>query len=93
MEEIRQTEGKRRQNIILEERKHLLVSGVEEVTGFDEHYVHMHTVQGDLLVQGEELRVEKLSVESGELNIHGCITSMSYEEPPERTSFWSRVFG
>ena len=85
-------EAKKRQSIILENRRKLVVSGVEEFTGFDERYVLMLTAEGALLVQGEELRVEKLSVESGELHIFGRIGSMSYEERVEHISFWKRLF-
>ena len=46
------------QNIILENRRRMSVSGVEEVLAFDERVVEMKTALGELRVQGEELRVE-----------------------------------
>ena len=79
------------QNIILENRQRMSVSGVEEVLAFDEHIVEMKTALGELRVQGEELRVEKLTVEDGELCICGHITAVAYAEPP--VSLRRRRFG
>ncbi len=74
----------RAQNLILENRKRLSVSGVVEVSGFDEDYVRMLTTLGELIVHGEELHVETLSVETGESVITGHISALAYEEPPRR---------
>lgn len=79
------------QNIILENRRRMSVSGVEEVLAFDERIVEMKTALGELRVQGEELKVEKLTVDEGELVICGNIVSLSYEEPP--VSLRRRLFG
>ena len=57
-----ETERRKAQNIILENRSRLSVSGVEEVSGFDESIVQMQTELGALTVHGSNLRVETLSV-------------------------------
>ena len=85
--------GGRVQNVILEGRKRLSVSGVKEVDGFDDTYVRMHTLLGELVVRGEGLHVELLSVETGDAVISGDLNEMSYEEPTEKRSFWSRLIG
>lgn len=79
------------QNIILENRQRMSISGVEEVLAFDEHVVEMKTALGELRVQGEELRVEKLTVDDGELLICGRIAAVSYAEPA--VSLRQRLFG
>jgi len=79
------------QNILLENRARMNISGVEEVLAFDDTIVEMKTVLGELRVQGEELRVEKLTVNDGELVICGHITSVSYAEPT--LSLRQRLFG
>ena len=84
--------GGRPQNLILESRKRLSVGGVEEVMGFDESCVRMRTSLGELLVQGAELHLEALSVETGEALVTGCIDAFSYEEPA-RGGLLSRLFG
>ena len=81
------------QNLILENRKRLNVTGVKEVVGFDDNRVSMQTALGELTVRGTGLRVENLSVESGELIVTGEIGEMVYEESAERTDWRKRLFG
>ena len=81
------------QNLILENRKHLTISGVEEVNGFDDGYVQLQTALGEMLVYGRDLTVEELSVETGELTIRGEVVSLEYRETPEKRSFFARLFG
>lgn len=83
----------RPQNIILEGRKKLNVTGVDEVLSFDENLVVMDTGLGELLVRGEELRVERLSVETGDLTILGHVAEMSYRDKRPRSGLWERLFG
>ena len=67
-------------HIILEEREHLSVSGVEEVESFDENAILMHTARGVLAVRGENLHIEKLSLDGGDLRVEGDIDSLTYED-------------
>ena len=77
------------QSLILENRRRLNVTGVEDVLEFDENLVRMRTSQGDLVVRGEELHVENLSVESGDLLLTGTITDLAYDEPMEKRGLLS----
>ena len=43
--------------VVLEDRRELTISGVEEVASFDETSIYLTTVQGGLEVQGEELHI------------------------------------
>ena len=80
-------------HIILEEREQLSVSGVEEVESFDENTIVMLTNRGTLIVRGEELHIEKLSLDGGDLKVEGTIDSLSYEESRrDRGSLLSRLF-
>ena len=69
------------------------MSGVEEVSGFDESIVQMQTELGALTVHGSNLRVETLSVDSGDLLVVGDISNLSYADVPVRRGFWARLFG
>lgn len=86
-------ERKRAQNIILENRGRLSISGVEEVGGFDESIVQMKTALGALTVHGSGLRIETLSVDSGDLLVTGNISELSYADVPVRRGFWASLFG
>lgn len=68
------------QNIIIENREKLNVSGVLDVESFDDENVILHTDLGVLVVKGTELHINKLSIESGELVIEGDISSCTYTD-------------
>ena len=50
-------------------RERLTVSGVEDVERFDETGIVMSTGAGMLVVTGENLHIEKLSLDGGELHL------------------------
>ena len=82
-----------RHSISLEGRSALSVSGVEDVQGFDDSLVSLRTSMGELNIRGRELHIERIELESGELRLQGQIQELSYSDLPDRTSFWSRLFG
>ena len=78
-------------------RKVLTLTGVKEVISFDAKEVILDTVQGVLLLRGDELNVTRLLVEKGEVDLDGRIDSLVYTERgkgAKRTeSFAKRLFG
>jgi len=90
--EERNMTQERAHHILLEGRVQLSVSGVEEVESFDESTIVMITSQGTLVVRGEELHIEKLSLDGGDLKVEGTVDSLTYEdEGRERGGFFSRL--
>ena len=79
--------------LVLEDRHRLTLSGVEDVGRFDETEILIHTCAGTLILRGEELHIEKLSLEGGEVHITGTIVSLAYEEPRPSGGFLSRLLG
>jgi sporulation protein YabP len=80
-------------NCILEDRKKLSVSGVNDVPSFDEESIVAVTDYGELTIRGEKLHITKLSLEVGELTIEGSINCLQYSEVVEKSGgFLSRVF-
>lgn len=80
-------------HVILENREALSVSGVEEVESFDENSVIMVTTRGTLVVRGEGLHIEKLSLDGGDLRVEGAVDSITYEDDGrEKGGFLSRLF-
>ena len=67
-------------HIILEDRQRLSVSGVEEVESFDENTIVMATLRGILVIRGENLHIEKLSLDGGDLRVEGDVDSLTYED-------------
>lgn len=78
--------------VIMEQRGHMSVSGVESVDSFDDSEVVIQTTQGRLVVEGDDLHVGKLSLDAGEVTIDGLVTGLRYEESVSGGSLWTRLF-
>lgn len=68
------------QNIILENREKLSISGVLDVLSFDDQIVILETELGLLTVKGENLRINKLSLDTSEVIVDGEIYGLNYSE-------------
>ena len=79
--------------LTLSERTALTVTGVREVTGFDEETVVAHTDHGTLVVQGSGLKLKTLSPEDGQVTVSGQISALLYEDSRSSRSFWQRLWG
>ncbi len=73
-----QSNGNVVQNLILENREKLTITGVVDVLSFDDQIVIVETQLGLLTVKGEDLRINKLSIDSLEVIIEGQIYNMGY---------------
>ena len=68
------------QNVVLENRKKLSISGVKDVLSFDDRMVNLDTDLGMLTVKGEDIRINKLSLDTTEVVIEGNISSLIYND-------------
>ena len=68
------------QNLVLENRGKLSISGVLDVLSFDDQIVIVETELGLLTVKGENLRINKLSIDTSEVIVEGDISNLSYSE-------------
>ena len=78
MEERKNINSNAIQNLILENRRKLSVSGVLDVLSFDDQIVIIETELGLLTIKGETLRINKLSIDTSEVIVEGQIDSISY---------------
>ena len=68
------------QNIILENRNKLSISGVLDVLSFDDQIVIVETDLGLLTIKGDNLKINKLSIDTSDVIIEGNINSLSYTQ-------------
>jgi len=68
------------QNLILENRERLSVSGVIDVESFNDESVIVDTEMGVLVIRGEDLHISKLNLDSSELSVEGDIISCEYSD-------------
>ena len=83
------------QNLILENRGKLSISGVLDVLSFDDQVVMVETELGLLTVKGENLRINKLSIDTSEVIVEGEISYLAYsdkENKENKTSLLGKIF-
>ena len=84
------------QNLVLENREKLSISGVLDVLSFDDQVVIVETELGLLNVKGDNLRINKLSIDTSEVVVEGDIYSMIYSEKDTNkkttTSLLGKIF-
>jgi sporulation protein YabP len=83
------------QNIILENRNKLNISGVQDVLSFDDQVVIIETDLGLLTVKGENLKINKLSIDTEEVIIEGEINNLGYSDHTKKEQeggLFSKIF-
>lgn len=84
------------QNLILENRGKLSISGVLDVLSFDDQVVIVETELGLLTIKGENLRINKLSIDTSEVIVEGDIFSLAYSDnnsaEKNKGSLMSKIF-
>ena len=86
----------RQQNIIIENRRRMSVSGVIKVESFNESAIILETGVGRLTIEGEGLHISKLAVETGDMNVDGLVGGLYYTDEKSsergRGGFISKIF-
>ena len=83
------------QNIILENREKLTISGVLDVLSFDDQIVILETELGLLSIKGENIKINKLSIDTGDVIVEGDIINLGYSEKDldkKYGSFLGKIF-
>ena len=84
------------QNLILENREKLSISGVKDVLSFDDQVVMVETELGLLTVKGENIRINKLSLDTSEVIVEGDISYLAYSDKEQEKgkggSLISKIF-
>lgn len=81
------------QNVIIENRKRLNISGVKEVSSFDDETVLLDTALGRMTVKGEGLHIESFNTVTGDLIAVGKVHAVVYMSNAKSTGgFLSRLF-
>lgn len=84
------------QNIILENREKLNVSGVLDVLSFDDQIIIVETELGLLTIKGENLKINKLNLDTSEVTLDGLVSSLTYSHADamkkNATGFINKIF-
>lgn len=84
---------KRHQNIFMQNRGKMSVSGVSDVAGFNEQIITMFTDLGQLTIKGRKMHISSLSLETGDVEIEGEIIALGYSDNlSSKSKLISRIF-
>lgn len=82
--------------ITINERKNIVVSGVNNVESFDAEEFLLKTSMGYLIVKGENLEIVKLDTYQGTITIKGIFNSANYVEDvkgkPKEEGIFNKLF-
>ena len=88
--------GKRPHKLMLTGRKICALTGVNDVLSFDVGEILLETELGMLMIKGNDLHVNRLTLEKGEIDIEGKIDSFTYSDvkasSKQGESFLGRLF-
>ena len=70
----------RMHKISITNRQTCTVNGVNDVLSFDLREIVLETEQGMLMIRGNELHVNRLTLDKGEVDIDGRIDSFVYSD-------------
>ena len=80
------------QNIILEGRNKLKVTGVHDIDSFSESKVVLNTTLGELLIRGEDLHIIMLETATGDFTLNGNVSSMVYNSCSVNANVFRKIF-
>ena len=80
-------------SLILDNRKKLSLTGVEDVSGFNEETVSLKTMAGGLIVKGSGLHIGRLDLDTGDVEIEGVINLLNYTDSKNDKGFIQRLLG
>ena len=79
--------------VVLESRNRLSVSGVVDVESFDETMIVLETNRGIMVIRGDGLHLQMLTLDGGQVTVDGTVDSMVYEDDVKKGGFFSRLLG
>ena len=81
------------QNITIEDRSKINITGVEQVDSYNESTIILSTIKGGINIKGEGLNISKLNIDDSSVKISGLINSLTYiskEGAPK--NFMGKIF-
>ena len=78
-------------SLVCEARARISLTGVEDVDCFSEEMALVTTTAGSVTLVGGGLRVARLDLQAGEVDVEGRIDAIEYGAP-KKSGFWGRLF-
>ena len=78
-ERVEKSQGKQHK-VLLSNRQSAVFTGVLDVLSFDVAEILLETEQGMLMIKGNDLHVNRLTLEKGEVDVEGRIDGLTYSD-------------
>ncbi len=75
---MNEAQAGKKHTLMLDNRKKLVITGAEDVSGFNEETVSLKTSAGGLIIRGSDLRIDRLNLETGDVTVEGTVNSLQY---------------
>lgn len=79
--------------IVISNRKNGVLNGVIDVLSFDVGEILLETELGMLMIKGNNLHVNRLTLEKGEIDIEGQIDSFTYSDVKSSSKHGESLLG
>jgi sporulation protein YabP len=85
---------KKPHKLTLENREKLTLTGIGKVHNANEHTISVEVNGTNLIIEGSQMQVSKLDVQSGNMEVLGIISVIKYNNSGARSAknFLNRVF-
>ncbi len=85
---------KLKHEFFIKERREMKIFGVTDIDSFDECAAVLQTTDGEMTVEGNELKIGALDTDSGIVTVSGKINGIFYsgDEPRQKRGIISRIF-
>jgi len=68
------------QNIFLENREKLTITGLKDVLSFDDQMIIIETELGLLTIKGDNLKINKVNIDTSDFEVSGEISGLNYSD-------------
>ncbi|MBQ7278414.1 MAG: YabP/YqfC family sporulation protein [Clostridia bacterium] len=75
----------------IEGQRHARITGVLDVESFHEEEAAVLTEAGVLVLTGEDLKLNRMDPDRGQVMIDGRILSLEYQQPQQRHGLFARL--
>lgn len=79
-------EKTRPHSVFIQDRSRAELTGICEVESFNETGIDLLSNDGAVVIEGEKLKIDQFSVETGKISIIGRITGIFYYEKQEKSA-------
>ena len=79
-------------SVIIENRASISFTGVRDMGSFDEQAVVLYTDYGEINLRGSKLHINKLSLDTKEVDIDGNIEAVVYTQNKQNGGLLGRLF-